>query len=74
LQAESAAIVFHAGTKVSKDRVVNGGGRVLAVTSYGHTIDHALDACYERIEGIHSAGKNYRKDLGKDMAKYMQKA
>jgi phosphoribosylamine---glycine ligase len=68
------SIVFHAGTKISKDRVVSNGGRVLAVTSFGHNIDQALEICYERLEHIHFAGKNYRKDLGKDMAKYMQKA
>lgn len=74
LDAERGSIVFHAGTKMSKDRIVTNGGRVLAVTSYGHTIDHALETCYQSIEGIHFAGKNFRKDLGKDMTKFLQKA
>jgi len=74
LQATTNSMVFHAGTKFSKERVVSNGGRVLAVTSYGHTIDHALETSYTTIEGIHFAGKNYRKDLGKDMLKFMQKA
>lgn len=67
------SIVFHAGTKNGKDKIVSNGGRVLAVTSYGNGIFEALDNAYESIELIHYSGKTYRTDIGKDMVKFLSK-
>jgi phosphoribosylamine-glycine ligase len=40
---------------------------VLAVTAVGETLDEALDTAYSAIgeNGIHFAGMQYRKDIGK---------
>ncbi len=67
------SLVFHAGTKLSKEKALSNGGRVIAVTSYGTDIFSAAETSYESIELIHFTGKTYRKDIGKDMAKFASK-
>jgi phosphoribosylamine---glycine ligase len=59
--------VFHAGTRVTDGRLVTNGGRVLAVTSRGATMQEALDRSYYRISAIYFEGMNYRKDIGFDL-------
>ena len=59
--------VFHAGTTVLNNEVVTAGGRVLAVTSHGKTMEEALDASYRSIDKIHYEGRYFRKDIGKDL-------
>lgn len=59
--------VFHAGTKVRNGRLLTSGGRVLAVTSRGATMQEALDRSYRSISGIYFEGMNYRKDIGFDL-------
>jgi phosphoribosylamine--glycine ligase len=55
--------VFHAGTKGAKEGIVTGGGRVLAVTALGSTIDAARARAYEAVSRIHFAGCHYRRDI-----------
>lgn len=64
--------VFHAGTKVIDGRMVTSGGRVLAVTSRGATMQEALDRSYRSISGIYFEGMNYRKDIGFDLKAVVQ--
>lgn len=61
------SIVFHAGTLLKDDNVVTSGGRVLAVTSYGQTMDEALENSYKNIEKISFENSYYRKDIGFDL-------
>jgi len=61
------SIVFHAGTKVGDGKLLTSGGRVLAVTSRGATMQEALDRSYRSISGIYFEGMNYRKDIGFDL-------
>ena len=59
--------LFHAGTKVTDGHLVTSGGRVLAVTSRGATMQEALDKSYRSLSGIYFEGMNYRKDIGFDL-------
>jgi phosphoribosylamine--glycine ligase len=61
------SIVFHAGTKIENDKVVSNGGRVMAVTSLGDSIEEALAKTYASIEKIKFEEMNYRKDIGFDL-------
>ncbi len=67
LEKGSSSLVFHAGTKSQGDSVVTNGGRVLAITSFGATIQQALDKSYATVSNISWEGVNYRKDIGKDL-------
>lgn len=67
LNSVSGSMVFHAGTSSDGPTVLTSGGRVLAVTSYGKTLELALDKSYTNIENIEFEGANFRKDIGKDV-------
>lgn len=56
-------IVFHAGTKMSNGQVVTNGGRVLAVTTLGTSLDEARQKIYKNIEKIKFDGMQYRTDI-----------
>lgn len=66
-------VVFHSGTKKVKNDVVTNGGRVLAVTAIGDTIQKALNKAYKQIDKISFDGMYYRKDIGKDLIKLGRK-
>jgi phosphoribosylamine--glycine ligase len=61
------SILFHAGTKSTDGQIVTNGGRVLAVTSFGETMDKALKQSYLNSGKIRFEGKYYRTDLGFDI-------
>ena len=69
LEAVEGSLVFHAGTKNEDNRVVTNGGRVIAVTSFGETIEEALKTSYNNIDKISFDKINYRKDIGFDLTK-----
>jgi len=64
--------VFHAGTSQKDGSVVTNGGRVLAVTALGDSLETARAASQQAAEGITFEGKQYRKDIGLDLAAYTQ--
>jgi len=61
------SLTFHAGTKKIEGVLVTNGGRVLAVTSFGDTMQQALEKSYQTVEGISFEKSNYRKDIGFDL-------
>ncbi|MDA9339478.1 phosphoribosylamine--glycine ligase [Polaribacter sp.] len=61
------SIIFHAGTKIENDKVLSNGGRVMAVTSLGDSIEEALEKTYATITKIKFEDMNYRKDIGFDL-------
>jgi phosphoribosylamine--glycine ligase len=58
-----AVQVFHAGTKRVNDEIVTAGGRVLAVTALGSTIEAARARAYEAVSRIDFEDCHYRRDI-----------
>ena len=67
IETVSESIVFHAGTSMLNGRLVTNGGRVLAVSSYGATMNEALAVSYANVEKITFDGQYYRSDIGFDL-------
>jgi phosphoribosylamine--glycine ligase len=55
--------VFHAGTKRDRSEVKTAGGRVLAVTALGSTLEAARASAYEAVSRIHFENCHYRRDI-----------
>ncbi|PYL64557.1 MAG: phosphoribosylamine--glycine ligase [Verrucomicrobia bacterium] len=55
--------VFHAGTKRANSEVRTAGGRVLAVTALGSTLEAARTRSYEAVSCIHFENCHYRHDI-----------
>jgi len=69
-------LLFHAGTKRdASGNLVTAGGRVLAVTGLGETVEDARSKSQDFAEAIHFAGKQYRTDIGwREMARRSEMA
>jgi len=61
------SILFHAGTMEKNGEIVTNGGRVIAVSSYGSSMEDALATSYSNAPKIEFEGRYYRKDLGFDL-------
>jgi phosphoribosylamine--glycine ligase len=55
--------IFHAGTKRDGDEVKTAGGRVLAVTGIGSTLEAARARAYEAVSLIRFENCHYRRDI-----------
>jgi phosphoribosylamine--glycine ligase len=62
---DSDIMVFHGGTKLVDGKILTDGGRVLAVTSLGNTLDEAREKVYKNIPKIHFEKMEYRTDIAK---------
>ena len=59
------AFIHHAGTKYEADDIlVSSGGRVLACTGIGQSLDEARNLAYSLMDGIILEGSHYRSDIG----------
>ena len=56
--------VFHAGTAQRDGELVTAGGRVLAVSATGSTLEDVLRRIYAAVAGISFDGMQYRRDIG----------
>ena len=65
------AIVFHAGTKKSGEKILSNGGRVLGVTALGDTLESAIKNAYAATEKITWSQKFCRKDIGQKGLSYL---
>lgn len=70
LDSNSDMLIFHAGTKRNMENIVTEGGRVLAVTAKGNTLQEARALAYENVSRIEWDGVYYRKDIGIDLLNY----
>jgi len=66
IESIDTSLIFHSGTR-NDGCIKSNGGRVLALTSFGETIDIALEKSYGTAEKISFEGKYYRKDIGFDL-------
>ncbi|MEX2231661.1 MAG: phosphoribosylamine--glycine ligase [Cyclobacteriaceae bacterium] len=70
LRKDNDKLIFHAGTKSEKENILTEGGRVLAVTGKGNSLEEARRLAYERVAGIEWDGLYFRKDIGIDLLNY----
>lgn len=70
LNADDNQLIFHAGTRRIDEDIVTEGGRVLAVTGMGDSIEGARKRAYEKAAKIEWDGLYYRKDIGIDLMNY----
>ena len=61
------SLTFHAGTKRVDGEVYTNGGRILAITSFGNSMEEALEKSYKTVRDISFEDSNYRKDIGFDL-------
>ena len=68
--AKVEALIFHAGTKKQNDNVLTDGGRVLAITGKGNSLEEARAQVYQTVAQVYWEGLYYRKDIGQDLMNY----
>lgn len=59
-------IIFHAGTALRVGQLVTSGGRVMALSSYGDTLQQALGRSYAMADKVDFDGKTFRRDIGNE--------
>lgn len=67
LEDHKTSLLFHSGTRQDGDAVLTNGGRVFAITSFGSSIQQAVQKSFGAAEQVQYEGKYYRRDIGKDL-------
>ncbi|OFY62964.1 MAG: phosphoribosylamine--glycine ligase [Bacteroidetes bacterium RBG_13_43_22] len=67
LERKRDCVLFHSGTKVSDNKIVTSGGRVLAVSAWGKTMKEALHGSYANAALLSFDNMYYRTDIGFDL-------
>jgi phosphoribosylamine--glycine ligase len=62
---DAGCIVYLAGARRKEQRLLTAGGRVLAVTALGPTIEQASHRAYRGVEKIAFNEAQYRRDIGR---------
>src|SRR5688572_7800880 len=70
LEKNVEALIFHAGTKKQNNNVLTDGGRVLAITGKGNSLEEARAQVYQTAAEVYWEGLYYRKDIGQDLINY----
>ncbi|MBA4850985.1 phosphoribosylamine--glycine ligase [Emticicia sp. BO119] len=72
-KAEKDTIIFHAGTKLAGDKIVlTNGGRVIVSVAMARTLNSARQKSQRLAKNIIFDGRYYRKDIGKDLLKFLK--
>jgi len=61
--------IFHAGTKKEGEKFVTAGGRVMAVTGLGSTLESAVVKAYQVVKKIYFKHMHYRTDIANQALK-----
>lgn len=61
---DSHLLCFHAGTKTQNGQVLTNGGRVMAVTAFGTSVNEAAERSRKGARNIAFEGKYLRNDIG----------
>lgn len=56
-------LIFHSGTSLQEGKIVTAGGRVLAVTALGNSLQEAVDLAYRGVKEIKFQGVHFRDDI-----------
>jgi phosphoribosylamine---glycine ligase len=67
LEHVEGSVAFHAGTKQDGEKVLTAGGRVFAITSFGNSIEEAVNKSFLNAGRIRYEGKYFRSDIGSDL-------
>ncbi|HEX9651755.1 MAG TPA: phosphoribosylamine--glycine ligase [Cyclobacteriaceae bacterium] len=67
LDLESNWLTFHAGTEKKDGQIVTNGGRILAITGMGESMQTALSRSYQGVSMISWEGEYHRNDIGQDI-------
>ena len=65
LDSVKDAVVFHAGTREEKGKILTNGGRVLGISALGATIEESIKKAYSAVKKISFEKMHYRTDIGK---------
>ena len=65
--------VYVAGAKLSEDKLLTNGGRVLGVTAVGENLQVAIKDAYKKVEKVSFGNAFYRKDIGAKALKKLEK-
>ena len=64
IPGEISDSVYVAGARMSEDKLLSAGGRVLGVTAVADTLKNAIDASYAKVKSIKFDNAFYRNDIG----------
>ena len=68
IDSVDSATVFHAGTKLGdQNEILTSGGRVLAITGKGESVEKALENAYNGVSKISWKDEYHRRDIGQDI-------
>ena len=62
---EEGTYLFHAGTALEGDALKTSGGRVIAATATGKTLQEAVDKAYRCVELVRFDRMHFRKDIAR---------